>query len=144
LKNVSIADLDVLVIPKGARHPDQAFEFIRYVNQQGPMEKLCMGQRKFTPLVAVSPEFLHNHPNPYIGEFLALAHSPNIRIVPRVAVGNEYNDEMAVAYDRVTNFLATPQEALDNVQKRIGIKQDRIMRRWNLVSQARIREWGSE
>ncbi len=72
-----MVEADLLVIPAGARHPREAFEFIRYVNQQKPMEKLCLGQRKFTPLREVSPEFFQRHPNPYIGEFLELAKSPN-------------------------------------------------------------------
>ncbi len=40
---VAIADADMLVIPAGARHPSEAFEFIKYVTQRGPMEKLCLG-----------------------------------------------------------------------------------------------------
>src|ERR1041385_9224591 len=40
---VTIAECDVLVIPKGSKHPHEAFEFIRYVNTQKPMEKLCLG-----------------------------------------------------------------------------------------------------
>ena len=50
LPNVSYADSDVLVIPAGAKHPREAFEFIRYLTKQGPMEKFCLGQRKFSPL----------------------------------------------------------------------------------------------
>ncbi len=47
---VSIAECDVLVIPKGARHPREAFEFMAYLNSRKPMEKLLMVNRKLTPL----------------------------------------------------------------------------------------------
>src|SRR5206468_8524538 len=34
LKNSSPVDMDILAIPTGARHPEAAWEFIRYVNSQ--------------------------------------------------------------------------------------------------------------
>src|SRR2546421_7945248 len=50
LANATIADEDVLVIPRGCRHPDEAFEFIKFVESQKGMELLCLGQRKHSPL----------------------------------------------------------------------------------------------
>lgn len=138
---VTLAEADMLVIPKGARHPKEAFEFIRYVNTQGPMEKLCLGQRKFSPLAKVSEEFIKNHPNPYIKTFIELAKSPDAQYVPRLSVWGEYNDEMGVAVDRVTSLEAMPKEALDEVQQRMQWKLDRVQRRWDAVKEARIKEW---
>jgi ABC-type glycerol-3-phosphate transport system substrate-binding protein len=138
---VTLADADVLAIPKGARHPQEAFEFIRYVNSQGPMEKLCLGQRKFSPLAKVSDGFIKNHPNPYIRTFIDLAKSPGAQSAPRLSVWGEYNDEMNVAVDRVTSLDATPQEALDQVQQRMQWKLDRVLRRWDAVKVARTKEW---
>lgn len=138
---VTMADLDPLVIPKGSPHPKEAFEFIRYVNTQGPMEKLCLGQRKFSPLARISDGFINNHPNPYIKTFIELAKSPNAQHVPRLSIWGEYNDEMNVAVDRVTALDATPQEALDAVQLRMQWKLDRILRRWDAVRDERLKEW---
>ena len=140
---VSLADADMLVIPKGARHPREAFEFIRYVNTQGPMEKLCLGQRKFSPLSHLSEDFIRHHPNPYIQTFIDLAKSPNVRTVPRLSIWNEYNDEMNVAVDNVTSLEATPQQALDEVQQRIQWKFDRLLRRWDSVKAQRIEQWSA-
>ena len=139
--NVTIAECDVLVIPKGARHPAEAFEFIRYVNSQEPMEKLALGQRKFSPLAVTSDAFLAAHPNPAIRTFIELARSPNVHIVPRMSLWTEYSDEMGVAADRVTALQATPEQALADVQQRIQHKYDRVLRRWDLVKDARIKEW---
>ncbi len=138
---VTFADADMLVIPKGSHHPKEAFEFIRYINTQGPMEKLCLGQRKFSPLSKVSDGFIKNHPNPYIRTFIALANSPNAQRVPALSVWGEYNDEMNVAVDRVTALEATPQEALDAVQLRMQWKLDRVLRRWDAVKDQRNKEW---
>ena len=138
---VTFAECDVLVIPKGAPHPKEAFEFIRYVNSPGPMEKLCLGQRKFSPLLNVSIEFVRNHPNPYIKTFIELAKSPSAQYVPRLTVWAEYNDEMNVAANRVITLVATPQEALDEVERRMQWRFDRVARRWDAVKEERLKEW---
>ena len=140
---VTVAEADVLVIPKGARHPEEAFEFIRYVNAQGPMEKLALGHRKFSPLATTSDAFFAQHPNPYIRTFIALARSPDAHTVPQTSIWTEYGDELRVAADRVLALQATPEEALGDVQQRIDHKFERLMRRWDLVKSARLREWGT-
>ncbi len=139
---VAIIESDVLVIPRGASHPDEAFEFIRYVNLQSPMEKLCMGQRKFSPLTQVSDSFVSIHPNPSIQVFIDLANSPNAVIVPRLSIWNEYKDEMLAAVDRIHAGSATVEEALGDVQKRVQRRLDRVLRRWDMVKDERVAEWG--
>jgi len=138
---VTLAECDVLAIPKGARHPKEAFEFIRYVNTQGPMEKVCLGQRKFSPLVKVSDEFVRNHPNPYIKTFIELAKSPNAVYVPRLSVWGEYNDELRSGIDQILALSATPEQVLSEVQRRMQWKFDRVLRRWDAVKDERIKEW---
>ena len=138
---VTIAECDVFVIPKGARHVEDAFEFIRYVNSQGPMEKLCLGQRKFSPLATTSQEFIETHPNPFIQTFINLSWSSNALYVPRLSNWNEYKEEMIVAYDRSFLQIAEPKVALDNVQTRMQWKFDRILRRWDKTQRERLKEW---
>ena len=138
---VTIAECDVLVIPKGARHVNEAFEFIRYVNTQKPMEKLCVAQRKFSALAETSEEFFQKHPNPYIGAFIDLARSTNALYVPRITIWNEYVEEMNVAFDRANTGKAEPKDALDVVQNRVQWKFDRVLRRWDKVQDERIKEW---
>jgi ABC-type glycerol-3-phosphate transport system substrate-binding protein len=141
--SVTLVDEDILAIPKGAHHPREAFEFIRYVNQQGPMEKLCLGQRKFSALAKVSDEFMRKHPNPYIKTFIDLAKSPDANYAPRMSVWAEYNDELNPAIDRVMALTATPQQALDVVQTRMQWKLDRVLRRWDAVKDERMKEWSN-
>lgn len=138
---VSIAECDVLVIPRGARHAREAFAFMRYVNTQAAMEKLCLGQRKFSPLRAVSDAFLQAHPNPYIRVFMNLAASPHVRAVPRLTVWNEYDEELRIACDRAFLGLRTPEDALREAQDRVQWKYDRVLRRWDLIRDERLREW---
>ncbi len=112
LPNVTMVETDALVIPTGAKHPEEAFEFIRYVNSRGPMEKLCLGHQKFTPLRECSPEFFQRHPNPYITRFLELAKSPHAHFIPQTTAWPIYSNDMAQAFDRIWAGQVGAQAAL--------------------------------
>ncbi|HEX8322977.1 MAG TPA: extracellular solute-binding protein, partial [Tepidisphaeraceae bacterium] len=73
LAGTTSAQADILVIPKGAKHKKEAFEFIAYMNRQDVMEKLCNAHCKISPLAEVSEAFRANHNNPYIRVFEDLA-----------------------------------------------------------------------
>jgi multiple sugar transport system substrate-binding protein len=141
LPDVTLVECDMLVIPKGARHAREAFEFIRYVNTRGAMEKLCLGQRKFSPLREVSADFYRDHPNPFIRVFADLVRSPNARTAPRITVWSEYDEELRIAYERAFTGVLPPAAALEEAQKRVQWKYDRVLRRWDLVQEARLAEW---
>lgn len=138
---VTLAQCDVVVIPRGALHPREAFEFICYLQRQDVAEKLAKSQQKFTALRSVSEGFLKDHPNPAIGLFVTLARSTGARSVPRLSIWHEYDAELAVARERVLNLRSTPAEALGTVQDRMQWKLDRLMRRWDTVGKDRIAEW---
>lgn len=128
LDNVSIADEDIILIPRGSRHPREAWEFIKFANSQKGMEILCHGQRKFSPLRQVSDEFREKHPHPYIGLFRSLAESPNVCHHPKTGVVTEYRREMQNAFDRVRLGSAEPARALGDVDTRIQRSLDRELR----------------
>ncbi len=117
LENVTIAESDVIAIPVGAPHPDEAFEFVRFVNSREGMELLCSLQGKHTPLRDVSPGFLENHPHPKLKLFIDLAKSPNAWTTPQTPLWLEYRLALSAAFDRVWLLEATPAEALRDVQR---------------------------
>jgi ABC-type glycerol-3-phosphate transport system substrate-binding protein len=129
LENVSVADEDVIVIPRGSKHPKEAWEFIKFVQSQEGMEILCMGQRKFSPLRKVSKSFWENHPHPYIKLFRDLADSPNIRCAPRTSVLGEYRRELGNAFDKARNLNGDVRANLAAVRERIQQSLDRNFRR---------------
>jgi ABC-type glycerol-3-phosphate transport system substrate-binding protein len=141
---VAIVDADVLVIPAGARHPKEAFEFLRYVNSREPMEKLCLGQRKFTPLRETSPGFLENHPNPHIGEFLALARGENARFFPQLTVWNQLQNEMNQAFDRVWTGREEAAPSLRQAQERVADAFAHRQRRWAHREPFLRKEWSNQ
>lgn len=129
LDSVTIVEADVLVIPRGARHPDQAFAFIAFVQSRAGMELLCMGQRKHSPLKELSEWFRTTHPHKYLQVFGDLARSPHAFHSPKTGICQEFRREMRVTFDKVRLLEATPEEALSDLQRRLQKSMDRHRRR---------------
>lgn len=127
LKDVSYCGFDTLVIPSGAAHPKEAFEFIAFVNRQDVMERLCSMHCKNSPLAKASEKFLNEHPNPYIAVFNELADSPNAFGDPQVGIWPRVNDEISFAIQRVYLMQATPQQALDDAQARMAEAYEKFL-----------------
>ncbi len=108
--------VDALAIPRGAKHAEQAAEFMQWLLTQENLEYLALAQRKFTPLKTHSEEFFSKHENPYIKVFIDLANSPNASYFPQVSYANRYKREIKEAYLRVLRLEQSPKEALDELQ----------------------------
>ena len=114
---ITIADADMLVIPNGAQHPKEAFEFIQYLAQQGPMEKACLGQRKISPLRKVSPEFFRRpQESRTSGCSRTWLRAAGATAQPKMSIWNEYTREIRNASQRLWLGEATPERALGDVQ----------------------------
>jgi ABC-type glycerol-3-phosphate transport system substrate-binding protein len=122
--DVTYGASDVLMIPRGAAHKKEAFEFLAYVNRQDVMEKLNKLHCKNSPLSRVSEDFLTSHPNPYIGVFEELAASPRAHSVPSIPIWPEVADEMGVVAQKVYLLQAEPEQALADAQQRLQAKLD--------------------
>jgi multiple sugar transport system substrate-binding protein len=120
---------DMLVIPRGAKHAREAWEFLKYANSSNPraksreelrgIELTCFLQEKNSPLREWSPFFAENHPHPYIAVFRELARSPRAYHEPYIGVWQEYRREINVAFDNVRLMQKTPEEAMTYVQHRM-------------------------
>ncbi|CAN5511519.1 sugar ABC transporter substrate-binding protein [soil metagenome] len=115
----SVLSQDVLSIPSGARHPKEAFEFIRYVQRQDVMEGLCKGHGKNSPLNKVSESFFNTHPNPQIRLFGELARAPKALSPPAIGIFPQISSEIGVAFEEVSNGSKEPKQALDDAQARV-------------------------
>jgi len=134
LSDVTIIEEDILVIPKGARYPNEAFQFLAFVNSQKGSELLAMGQKKFPPLKEISPSFVSSHPNPFIQVFIDLAKSPNAYTPPMIGIWNEYGDEINARFEEIWLQQISPAEGLRNVRERMQGKLDRELARERIVS----------
>lgn len=130
LENFTVADADVIMIPSGSKHPEEAWEFIKYISSINAgaqteeelfgMELLCWGQEKNSPMRLWSPQFEKRHPHPYIGVFRQLAESPNAIHVPKIGIWQEYSREIGSVFENVRLLNKSPEEALAFAQKRVS------------------------
>lgn len=128
LANSTVAEMDVLVIPSNSRHPDEAWEFIRWVQSQEGMELLCDGQWKHSPLSRVSPDFYRKHRNKRIKLFYDLAAGRGAFVWPRVGIWREWRDEMKAAFESIWTKGQTPEKALGYVEQRMQPRMDQYFR----------------
>jgi ABC-type glycerol-3-phosphate transport system substrate-binding protein len=125
----TVVDADMLVIPRGAKHPREAWEFIKYlsspnlaaqsIDELSGLERLCYVQKKPSPLVQWSPFFTTHHPNPDIAVYRQLAGSTHSVGDPQMGIWDEYDRNINVAFDKMRLDLASPQQALQDCQDRM-------------------------
>jgi multiple sugar transport system substrate-binding protein len=130
VNDFTMADSDMLIIPRGAKHPQEAWEFLRYVSnpnlgaknidELSGVERLCYLQQKGSPLVQWSPFFTDHNPNPYIGVFRKLADSPHATTTPQMGIWDEYQRNLNLAFDKVRLQIEPPQQALQECQQRVA------------------------
>jgi len=116
LENVTVAEADVIGIPRGAKHPKEAFEFIKFMATPEGMEILCRGQVKNSPLKKTSADWYTTHPNPFVKLFTDLAESPNCLRTPPIGIWREYNVAWQRTFDDVWAGAKEPKDALDELQ----------------------------
>jgi len=130
---VTIADMDVITIPRGCPHPEEAWALLKFINSKEGMEYLCGakenngGQGKLTPFKDVDSEWLAQHPHQQLQVFIDLAKSRNAVNNPKLPVWEEYQDELKSAFEKMWLMDATPERALGDVQKRMQPKLDRAL-----------------
>jgi len=129
LQGVAMAECDILILPRGSPHPEEAWEFMKFANSQEAMEMLCLGHRKFSPLAETSDEFWEKNPNPYIKVFSELAASSNVFAFPTTPIRTEFYREIDATMDTIMNLSKSPAEALRGVKVRMQKRLDHEVRR---------------
>ena len=119
LVDVTLCSTDLVVIPRGAKHKAEAFEFMAFLSRQAEAEKLAAGHGKPSPLARVSDGFFDHHPNPYIRLFDRLAASPNAHGTPPVPILAEVVDEMNAFTQQLVLMQVTPEAGLARVQDKM-------------------------
>ncbi len=127
--NFTVADCDLLAIPRGAKHPQEAWAFIKFVSSINPhaqreeellgMELLCYRQKKISPLRQWSPFFEQHHPHRHIALFRQLAESPHAIHIPKIGIWLEYRRELDSVFENARLMLKPNDDALAFCQRRI-------------------------
>ncbi len=119
MEDVSFCSTDVLLIPRGSRHPREAFEFMAFVQRQEQMESLCWSSGKNSPLKNVSANYVYSNPNPYIDVFDRLANSPNATPIEQAPIHAEADNLIEVAAQQTYLLQKSPVDALTEAQRLI-------------------------
>ncbi len=115
---VGLIDTDVLVIPRGAQHPEAAMEFIAFTQRQDMTERLALAHCKPSPLLETSAEFERAHPNRGIGVHKAILASERAFIAPPTPVWQRLKDEFDGMVLRIASGSEEPARACADLQRR--------------------------
>jgi len=112
-------DGSIYVIPKGAPHPEEAWEFVSWMGTS--KEASCILQKGWangSPVkeVAMDAQCL---PNPEYQLFLDLMNKGKMYVWPPIAVSSFYADQRTAAADAVKFGQMTPEEALNDLQTKV-------------------------
>ncbi len=129
LKGHTIIEQDIFVLLKNCKHRAEAVDFLAYLQKQGPMEKLCLGQKKSSPLRVKSDEFWAKQDNPCIHLFDDMAYNKNCIATPKIGIWPEYEAEIGNAMDEVSLLQKTPEDALKAIDARMQPKLDQYLNR---------------
>jgi ABC-type glycerol-3-phosphate transport system substrate-binding protein len=129
-ENFTVADCDMLTIPRGSKHPKEAWEFIKFISSMNPkaqseeelrgMELICYLQKKNSPLREWSPYFEQHHPHRHIALFRELAASPNAISIPKIGIWQEYRRELDSVFENARLLIKPSEEAIAFCQRRIS------------------------
>lgn len=121
-RDVSYNETDILVIPRGAKHPREAFAFLAYVQRPEVMEKLGKLSGKHSVLKKSSEDWVYTHRNPYVDVFDRLAASPNAVAIDQTPIYTEGMTELDLAAQHIYLLQKTPTEALTEAQQRLDAR----------------------
>ncbi|MCC7390671.1 MAG: extracellular solute-binding protein [Phycisphaerales bacterium] len=115
---IALLESDTLCVPRGCKHPREAFEFIAFVQRRGSLESLATQHAKPSPLAEVSAGFAASHPNRSIAMHNRLVNSPRAFSKPRTRVWPQYESEFVTKMGAMWDLRTTAAEALAAIQTR--------------------------
>lgn len=121
---IGLLDSDVLVIPRGARHPEASFEFIAYTQRPEVVEYLSSVHCKNSPLARSSERFLAEHPNRAVAVHGAIAQSPRAFVFPRTRIWPQYVAEFDSGMQRLWRLEDEPRRTLASISSSIQKQLD--------------------
>jgi ABC-type glycerol-3-phosphate transport system substrate-binding protein len=108
----ALMEMDVMGIPRGCKHPKEAWQFVEWVQKTG-LVILSRLQGKNMAIRKPPPWFYEGHPNLELKVFEDLAVAPESFIVPNSLVGLEYRDEMKRAFDHIWTWPVDREKAAE-------------------------------
>jgi len=96
-----VVECDVLIVPRGAKEPAAAAEFVAFTQRQDVQEGLCRAHCKPSPLASVSASFVRTHTHEGISVHNEIVSSPAAVVLPRIKSWKEYAVRTQTAFDAI-------------------------------------------
>ncbi len=122
---IGLLNGDVLVIPRGAKHPEASFEFIAFTQRPENIEALSIAHGKNSPLIEHSPGFERASVNKYVAVHAQVARSDRAFVFPRTRTWQQYASEFDAATQGMLRLQSPATEALARVRVAAQTQLDR-------------------
>ena len=145
---VTLAQADVLMIPRGCKHPEEAWTFVRYVNSIGPdephaplegMEILCFKQGKHSPFIKTTRKFREEHVHESLQCFIDLGNSKNIYIEPMLPMWEELRRTIPATFMDLMSNGGEPGKDPESILKAyVKRMQPKLDRTWERIDRGKL------
>jgi len=117
--NPGSADTSVLYIPKGAKHPEESWEFLSWFTAKEQMVEFTAALGNLPTLKSALDDPAYDN-IPGFKEFLDyLNTSNNIHSFPALPFMNEYRDKISKEYDAILRGKTSIEDAVDSIKSEI-------------------------
>jgi multiple sugar transport system substrate-binding protein len=113
-----MVEADILMIPRGCPHPEEAFAFVKWMQRPDVQARLASAHAKSSPMNEVPAEFYESHPNKFVRVHEAITRSERVRILPQTRVWQQYADMTLGAFQSIWQGAA-PEPILRDVETRV-------------------------
>ncbi len=104
-------------IPTNSQHKPEAWEFLKYLVSKEPMRDFTLALANLPARTSLLDDKAYAE-IPGMSYWLDSLKSPNLKSMPNVTWGQEYNTEIASAVDSVLDLSKTPADALNELQSK--------------------------
>ncbi|WII37483.1 ABC transporter substrate-binding protein [Paenibacillus thiaminolyticus] len=118
MKNPGNVATSVFYIPKGAKHPDASWKFLKWMTEPEQMAEFtaALGNLPTRTSAFTNPVYAEV---PGFKEFLDYSSSSNLKSFPATSFANEYMTEFGVQYDAILRGSIGLEEGLKKVKDKI-------------------------
>jgi multiple sugar transport system substrate-binding protein len=133
LKNMAWQDGDVMMLPRGSRHPDLAWEFMRWLQEPRQQEEYsaALGNLPTVRALLASPRLTQGSRSKealgYIMQHIS-SNAANARFFPSLPVTKLYKDALDNAVQQAELHRKSPEQALTDAQNRVQREMDKYNR----------------
>ncbi|MED1201800.1 ABC transporter substrate-binding protein [Heyndrickxia acidicola] len=117
-KNAGYINVGALYIPKGSKHPQEAWEFLKWLTSKAQMVKLATSLGNLAPRKSAlnDPSFKRV---PGFTEFLKYSQGPKMSMQPQVPFLNDYLAEISTEYDAILRGKTSVDSGLKAIKDKI-------------------------